>query len=142
MARTSSQKIEHMQSVPLFAQLSRRHLQRVARHADEVAAPAGKVLARQDEMGRELLIIVEGQARVERDGHVLARLAAGDFVGEMSLIDHKPRSASVIAETDVVLLTIHSRAFRPLLDSVPGMKDRILVGLVERLRRADENLIG
>jgi len=124
----------------LFSGLSRRDLDLMARQTDVVKADAGKVLTRQGALGEEFLLIVDGSARVERDGKPIARLEAGDFFGEMSLTDGKPRSASVIAETRITLLVVDSRSFRSLLDAVPGLRRKISVTLCERLRKADAGL--
>lgn len=135
-----SDRLDSLRKVPLFSGVSRRHLDLIARLADEVRWDAGKVLARQGERGLEFLLIVDGSARVERDGKLIARLGAGDFFGEMSLIDGKPRTATVIADTPIVLLVIHRRSFGYLLDDVPRIQKRVLVTLCERLREADTTL--
>ena len=132
-----NERIELLRNVPLFSGLSDRHLRAIARHTDEVTVKEGKVLARQGETGREFLVIVDGSARVERDGTTISRLGSGTFFGEMSLIDGQPRTASVVAETPVTLLVIPVRAFANLLDTVPGLQKKILVTLCQRLREAD-----
>ncbi len=135
-----SDRFDALRKVPLFRGLSRRHLGQIARHADEVKLDSGKVLARQGEHGLEFLLIVDGSARVERNGKLIARLGAGDFFGEMSLMDRKPRTATVIAEAPVVLLVVHRRSFGHLLDTVPGLQKKVLLTLCERLREADATL--
>lgn len=132
-----SDRLDALAKVPLFSGLSRRHLGMIARHADEVKLDAGKVLARQGEHGLEFLLLVDGSARVERNGKLITRLGAGNFFGEMSLIDGKPRTATVIAETPAVLLVVHRRVFGHLLDTVPGLQKKVLLTLCERLREAD-----
>ena len=135
------ERIDWLKKVPLFSGLSRRDLDLVARGTtDVVRVDSGKVLTRQGALGDEFLLVVDGSARVERDGKPIARLEAGDFFGEMSLIDGKPRSASVIAETPVTLLVVDSRSFRCLLDAVPGVRIKISVTLCQRLRAADAAL--
>ena len=99
-------RIDWLKKVPLFSGLSGRDLDLIVRQTDVVKADAGKVLTRQGALGEEFLLIVDGSARVERDAKPIARLDAGDFFGEMSLIDGKPRSASVIAETPITLLAV------------------------------------
>ena len=133
-------RIDWLRKVPLFSGLSGRDLDLVARGTDVVRADGGKVLTRQGTLGEEFLLLVDGSARVERDAKPIARLDAGDFFGEMSLIDGKPRSASVIAETPVTLLVVDSRSFRCLLDAVPGLRRKISVTLCDRLRQADAAL--
>ena len=140
LLRRRSQKVDVLQKVPLFSGLSGRQLDLIARHADEVELAAGKVLTRQGERGLEFLLILDGNARVERDGKRIARLSAGDFFGEMSLIDGKPRTATVIAETPIALLVMHKRGFSHLLEAVPGLQRKLLVTLCERLREADAAL--
>lgn len=130
-------RLEALRKVPLFSDLSRRQLNLIARHADEVKLDTGKVLARQGEHGLEFLLIIDGRARVERNGKGIARLGAGNFFGEMSLVDGKARTATVIAETPMVLLVIHRRSFGHLLDTVPGLQKKVLLTLCERLREAD-----
>jgi CRP/FNR family cyclic AMP-dependent transcriptional regulator len=134
-------RIDWLKKVPLFSGLSRRELDLVARGTtDVVRTDRGKVLTRQGALGEEFLLIVDGSARVERDGRPIARLDVGDFFGEMSLIDGKPRSASVIAETPVTLLVVDGRSFGCLLDAVPGVRRKISVTLCQRLRAADTAL--
>lgn len=140
LLRRRSDKVDVLKKVPLLSDLSQRHLGLIATLASKVERDAGKILARQGTPGLEFLLILEGNARVERDGKLLARLAAGDCFGEMSLIDYKLRSATVLAETPVVLLVIHTRSFHRLLDTVPGLQKKLLVTLCERLREADAAL--
>lgn len=140
LLRRRSQKVEALKSVPLFSAFSRRHLDAVAREADEIQVNAGRVLARQGTLGREFLLILEGAARVERNGKSIALLGRGDVIGEMSIIDGKPRSATVIAESPSSLLVIERRCFVALLETVPGLQRKLLVSLCERLRAADAAL--
>jgi len=140
LLRRRSDKVDVLKKVPLFSGLSQRYLNLIAREADEVKEEAGTVLTKQGGLGLEFLLILEGGARVERDGTVIARLGPGDFFGEMSLIDGLPRSAAVIAESPSVLLVIQTRSFRSLLNAVPGLQRKLLVTLCARLRAADARL--
>jgi CRP/FNR family cyclic AMP-dependent transcriptional regulator len=140
LLRRRTDKADILKKVPLFGGLSQRHLNLVAREADEVEEQAGTVLTREGGLGREFLLILEGGARVEREGKAIARLGPGDFFGEMSLIDGMPRSATVIADCPTVLLVIEARSFRKLLDAVPGLQRKILITLCARLRAADAGL--
>ena len=140
LGRPQSAKMDLLKAVPLFSGLSRRHLTLIAKAADETTAAEGDILARQDKLGREFALILDGRVRVERDGKRLAWLGAGDFFGEMSIIDGQPRSATVVAETSTTLLVIETRAFSALLDTTPGLQRKIMVGLCERLRAADAAL--
>lgn len=135
-----SEKMAALKRVPIFQGLSGRHLRHIAREAEEVNGPVGKMLARQGDMGREFILILDGRARVEVDGKQIAQLGPGDFFGEMSLIDGKLRAASVIVDTPLVYLVIQWGAFLRLIDRVPGLARKLLVVLCERLRDADARL--
>ena len=136
-----SRKTELLKTVPLFAGLSQRQLDLVARAADEVERDAGSVLVRQGQPGESFMLVLEGSARVERGGKQIGRLSTGEFFGEMALIDRKPRSATVVAETPVTVLLIDGRRFLGLLEQVPAMNRRILAELSARIRRLDELLV-
>ena len=135
-----SDKVDLLRKIPLFSRLSQRQLNAVASHADGVQLRKGAVLAKQGGQGLEAIVIVDGRARVEGDGKAIAELGPGDVVGEMSVIDGKPRSATVIAETSMNLLVLHRRDFVSLLETVPGLQRKLLVTLCERVRRADQAL--
>src|ERR1700738_2955618 len=117
---------EALKKVPLFRNLSTRHLSYISRHADQVEREANKLVFRQGEIGRELVIIVDGSVRVVQDQQVIAHRHAGEFLGEMSLLDGKPRSATVITDIPCTLLIIHRSSFGPLLESVPGLAQKML----------------
>jgi CRP/FNR family cyclic AMP-dependent transcriptional regulator len=133
-----SDKVDLLRKVSLFSQLSKRQLNAVAKYADEVQMRKGALLAKQGVQGLEAIIIVDGRARVEADGKAITELGPGDVVGEMSVIDGKPRSATVIAQTPMSLLVLHRRDFVSLLEKVPGLPRKLLVTLCERVRQADQ----
>ena len=133
-----SQKIDLLKKVPLFSNLSKRHLNEIGKHADQVSIKAGKALAQQGRKGRELVFIAEGKAQVKKDGKVIRHLSSGEFFGEISLIDGEPQTATVIAETDMTILLVNSRSFDHLLNTVPGLQKKIMVSLCTYLRRAEK----
>ena len=135
-----SDKVELLRKIPLFGRLNQRQLNAVAKHVDELQLRKGAILAKQGAQGLEAIVIVDGKARVESDGKAIAELGAGDVVGEMSVIDGKPRSATVIANTPVTLLVLHRRDFVSLMETVPGLQRQLLVTLCERVRQADKAL--
>jgi len=122
----------------MFSNLSQRHLREIAKHADQILVEADKVLAQQGKTGWDFIFIVDGKARVEKDGSVIRHLASGDFFGEISLIDGEPRTATVIAETDMTLLVVHRTSFDHLLDTIPGLQRKILIALCKYLRTAEK----
>ena len=126
-------KAELIKGVPLFSELGRKELEEVAGIADEIDLPAGKELTREGHPGREFMVIIEGDASVTRGDQEINRLGAGDFFGEIALVRHEPRTATVTAETPVRVLVITERSFRTLLDHSPGIEDKVMSAMSARL---------
>ena len=133
-------KLELLQKVPLFAGLRRGDLERVAALVDEVDVPGDVELTHEGRVGHEFFVIVEGRVRVEREGRVIGTLGRGDFLGEIALIDGRPRSASVITEAPTRLLVMAHREFDSLLDSYPAVQNQVLRALADRVRRSEPDL--
>jgi CRP/FNR family transcriptional regulator/CRP/FNR family cyclic AMP-dependent transcriptional regulator len=127
-----------LKKVPMFSNLSQRHLREIAKHSDQLKVEAGRVLAEQEKKGWEFIFIVEGKARVEKDGKIIRQLSEGDFFGEISLIDGEPRTATVISDTDMTLLVVNKTSFDHLLNTTPGLQRKILISLCQYLRRAEK----
>ena len=132
---SSDERLALLSEVPLFRGLDPSHLGRLAELAAEVNAADGDVLMRQGETGDEFLVVVEGNVLVERKGRRLARLGPGDFLGEIALIDGRPRTATARADGDARLLVLDHGQFDALLDEFPGVGRHVARALVERLRR-------
>ncbi len=130
-----------LRDVPLFAAMSKRQLGVIARFADETTGNAGQILAFEGEVGDQFFLICKGAAVVTKNGQEIAKLGAGDFFGEMALLDGEPRSADVQLTEDAELLAIHRRDFDYLLDEVPGMARQMLIAVASRLREADRKLV-
>ena len=130
--RTSS-KIESLRRVPLFSQLSRRELSRLAAVADEVDVPAGALLAREGAHGREFVVLADGLAEVESGGEVLRTLGAGSFFGEISLVTGGARTATVTAKAPSRLFILTRPAFRSLLRRSPRVARAVLASAALRL---------
>ena len=130
-------KLQLIARVPIFARLRGRDLERVGQLVEEIDVPAGKVLMRQGETGHEFFLIVDGRVRVERDGRVLKNRSAGEFVGEIALIDEGPRSATVTCETPCRLLVLGHREFHTLLGEHPDLQLLVLKTLAERVRHLE-----
>ena len=131
-------KIDVLARLPLFEACPRRELAKVASITVESHRPAGTVLTRQGQEGGLLFVILDGEADIQRDGRVLGTLKAGDVIGELSLIDGYPRSASVRAVTDVHLLGIPASDFRGLVLRSPKLVRNLLQALAHRIRDMDE----
>jgi CRP/FNR family transcriptional regulator, cyclic AMP receptor protein len=123
--------------VPLFSALSKSDLQQVDRAADRIEVEAGRELVTEGRTGREFFLIIDGTAIVRRNGRKVATLGPGQFFGELSLLDKGPRTATVVAESDMHLFVLGQREFGGLIDGVPGMAAKLLQGLAHRLREAD-----
>jgi CRP-like cAMP-binding protein len=129
--------LEHLTRVPMFSACSRKDLQILARHADEVAFEPGQALMREGETGREFFVVMSGAAEVSRNGRRLGTIGAGDFVGELALLDKAPRNATVTATTPVVALVLGQREFSGVLAAVPAITHKVLVGMARRLHELD-----
>jgi CRP/FNR family cyclic AMP-dependent transcriptional regulator len=135
--RSKDAKVELLSNVPVFSACSKRDLRRIAALVDEIDIPEGRALIRQGEPGWECFVIAEGKAKATVRGSGSTSLGPGDVVGEMSLLDQGPRSATVTAKTDMHLLVLTSRNFSALIDAVPLVARRIMAGLARRLREAE-----
>jgi CRP/FNR family transcriptional regulator, cyclic AMP receptor protein len=126
-------KTELISHVPLFAQCSRRELAEVASIADEIDLREGKELTREGAPGREFFVLVEGTAEVVKNGRKVNDLGAGDFFGEIALLHHSPRTATVTATSPVRALVVTERNFKRLLEEFPEIQRKVLLALAERL---------
>ncbi len=126
-------KIELLRRIPLFERCSRRELARIAGVADELELPEGRTLTEEGRSGREFIVLVEGRAEVRRKGRRVNVLSAGDFLGEISLILDRPRTATVRTTTPSRLLVVTARDFRALMGEMPSIQTKVLQTLAERL---------
>jgi CRP-like cAMP-binding protein len=132
-----SETVDMLERVPLFKGLAKRQLSTVAKLVDHVGFHDGAVLVKELDPGRRLIIIREGTAGVIRDGHRVATVGPSDVVGELSLIDGQPTSASVVADTRIEALVLYATRFNKLLKTTPELYPRLLVGLAARVRSLD-----
>lgn len=135
-----SEVLDHFASVPLFQALSKRGLRAVVSAATELDVKAGKTLVREGDTGRELFVITEGTARVTRRGRRLAELGPGDYFGEMALLDHSPRSATVEAQSDMRVMILGPREAEALFDREPGIARPMLATMARRIRNSERSL--
>jgi CRP-like cAMP-binding protein len=134
--------IDHLASVSLFSACSKKELQAVARASDQVDLAEGRALCEQGSIGREAFIILDGKAEVKRNGRKVATLSAGDCFGELALLDHGPRTATVTASTPLKVLVIGAREFAGVLDEVPPIAHKLLKSLAGRIRDLDAKVYG
>ncbi len=126
-------KLQSLALVPLFTGLGTRELRRVGQLTDIIDLPAGRVLMRQGEWGREMMVLLEGRLKVERDGQVVDEVGPGGVVGEMALLAEGPRNATVTLLTEARLLVVGNREFHALMDEIPSVRSQVYEGLARRL---------
>ena len=118
---------------PLFEGLTRKQLVQLARLTDDLDVPAGTVLCREGKRGREFFVIIEGEAEVTRAGKPLATIGSGDFFGEIALLEHVVRTATVTAKTPLRFFVVSDNAFGTVLDTNPSVERMVLRALARRL---------
>jgi len=131
-------KPDRLKKIPLFEGLSDHDLERLATWTDEIDVPSGKNLITQGTFAHEFMVIEAGTAEVSHDGNHLADMGPGEFFGEMALLSHHPRMASVVATSDLSLVVMHERNFRAMEEAVPTVANRIAKVIAERERLAKE----
>src|SRR5262247_1727052 len=133
-------RILHLERVPLFSGLDEEELRRVAELSRIAEAPAGTVVTQIGEPGDSFFIIIDGAVAVRTPVGTDRQLQPGDFFGEMSLLDGEPRSATIVATTDVRLLTVDRSHFWRLMEETPDLIRRILTILSRRVRRLEQTI--
>jgi len=125
----------HLETVPLFRDLSVHDREKIARWADEVDVPVGKHLLDQGRLPHEFFVILEGKVRVTKDGEHLAVLGPGDFFGEIALLEHQRRTASVVATEPTRLVVMHSRDFGAMEAELPSVAEQVKEAVRQRRAR-------
>ncbi len=138
MASTQERRLDLLASARLFDGVDAAGMARIAEIAIDVEFPAGHVIARQGDIGSGFFVITEGSARVTRDGRQIATLGPGDFFGELSVLDGRPRTAQVVATEATTCLALSTWDFETVVGEQPGIALAILRGLAGRLRDLTE----
>lgn len=126
-------KVELIRKVPLFSKLKKKELEGVAHIADELDLPEGKTMAIEGDRGREFFVLLEGEAEVTKGEQRINTMREGDFFGEIALVTHMPRTASVTATTPVRVLVITERDFAALIKRSPDIARGVAEALAERI---------
>jgi CRP/FNR family cyclic AMP-dependent transcriptional regulator len=147
VSQVTTQNVDFLATVPLFNGLDRVELERFAEVTREKSYPKGSVILFEDDPGDSLFVVREGRVKVVligEDGRevILGVLGVGEYFGELSLIDDRPRSAHVIAMEDSNLLVLRREDFRKRVESSPSVAWSLLTELSRRLRRADDKIGG
>jgi CRP-like cAMP-binding protein len=128
---------ERLAKISFFEGFTPAELARVGSLVEEVDAEAGAILTEQGKPGQECYIIVEGQASVEINGEQKAVVGPGTMIGEMALIDNRPRSATIRAITPMKLLALNTKDFKTMLEEMPSANKAVMSRLTELLRTND-----
>jgi CRP-like cAMP-binding protein len=138
--RMGKRGVHLLAAVPLFSDLSSRHLKRIADLAEEVRFSAGDLIVQEGQPGGTFYVILEGEAKVTRKGRKLNELYPGDFFGEVSLLDGGPRTATVTAETPIVAIRLFRKEFAKLISAEPEIALKIVAELASRIRRTHRSV--
>lgn len=134
MFRRSNPRVASLARLEPFVECSPGELETVAKLSDDVEMREGQILMREGASGRECFFIAEGEAVVRIDGEVVATLGPGDIVGEMAVLDHEPRSATVVAASPLRALVMTAQQFSGVADRCPSVMRRVMGTLAQRLR--------
>jgi CRP/FNR family cyclic AMP-dependent transcriptional regulator len=151
-----AEMLQVLRGVPLFSGLTKRQLSGLAKVVTHMTFEPGAVLLKELRQGQRLIIIRSGTAAVTRQGIVgregttggiqqgqpqrIGTVGPGDIVGELSLIDGKPTTASVVAETPIDAVVLYRTDFDKLLASTPQLYPRLLIAMAERIRAMDQRM--
>jgi CRP-like cAMP-binding protein len=134
MLHAMDPKIRALGKVPLFAHCSRKELEFIAREGDEVDMPGGKILTREGRPGDTFYVLLDGEAEVNVDGKKRRLLKAGDFFGEISMIDRGLATATVTTLGDARLFVMSHAQFRDAIKGSEALMVKVLLAMGERLR--------
>jgi len=126
---------KRLETLPLFRDLSRKEREQIARWTDEVDVPVGYQLLEQGRLPHEFFVIETGTAAVAKDGEHIADLGPGDFFGEIAIMEHDRRTASVVATTPVTAIVMLARDFETMAGVMPHVADQIHEAIRERMQR-------
>lgn len=130
---------QQLASVPLLAGLEDRTRRRLAEIGKRRSYAPDEEIVREGTTGTALYILLSGRARVERDGQQIGELGAGDFFGELALIEEHPRSATVTAAQPSDCLLFPAWEFTALLEEHPEVAVPIMRELIVRLHRREHH---
>lgn len=135
--RTRRQTVAVLARVPMFADFSKKHLNRLAAETDELVFEPGQVVVKEDDPGETLFVVLSGEAKVLRGKRKVGEVLPGDFFGELSAIDGGKRTASVVADTPLRVLRLFRRTLSALIDEEPQVTIKLLDGIVRRFRQVE-----
>jgi len=129
-----------LSTVSFFSGFDQQHLDKIAAMGEPVEAEAGAVITEQGEVGQEAYVVVSGEVQVIVNGHPVATAGPGSMLGEMALIDLRPRSATLKAATPLELICFDAKHFRRILDEMPPEARRALAERDDRFRQENRDV--
>jgi CRP/FNR family transcriptional regulator, cyclic AMP receptor protein len=130
--------VDVLAAVPLFSEMSKRQLRSVADRAKIVRyGPDRTILAEGGSGVGSMFVLLDGAARIVRGGRTVRRIGPGDVFGELSILDGRPRSASVVTVSDVVTARLSRPSFLDIVRSDPNIGLRMMEVLAARLRECE-----
>jgi CRP-like cAMP-binding protein len=132
-------KLELLRRVPFFSACSKRELQQIARISTELDVPARKTLIKEGQPGHECFVMIDGEVEVTRNNHRVPIRGGSELFGEMALLTHQPRNATVSTRTQVRALVLTSRDFRDLVNTTPAIALKVMRSLAERLETEESH---
>ena len=130
---------QQLASVPLLAGLDTRVRKRLADIGKRRTYATDETIVKEGTTGTALYVVLSGSARVERDGEVIGQVGAGDFFGELALIEEHSRSATVIANEETDCLLFPAWEFTALIEEHPEVAVPIMRKLITRLHRSEHH---
>jgi MFS family permease len=132
-------ELEILRSVDLFASLPAPEFEGLAARLTEVTAAPGTAIVTEGEVGHHFYVIEDGEAEVSREGHLVATLGRGDYFGEIALLRHVPRTATVVAKTPTTLLSLEREGFLEEVTGHPVVRKAVDVTVQGRLGEEEED---
>ncbi len=132
-------KVESLRAVLIFSHCSDKDLKFIASEMDEVSVEAGEKLITQGSRNHAFNIIIEGEAEVQIDGQVVKTLGAGDFFGEISMMDRGAATATVVATKPSQLMVMSHGQFRDAVRADDDIYDSVMAAIGQRLREIGVN---
>ncbi len=136
----TNEAITMLAEVPIFSGLTKKELTAIANATKEVDHRQGATLAREGDTGVGFFLILDGVAEVKVGGHHVRDMSRGDFFGEISLLEGGPRTATVIAATEMRLLALTQWVFKRLVEQNPNIASKMLKIMAQRLRTSARHL--
>jgi CRP-like cAMP-binding protein len=131
--------LDRLAAVPLFADLDRDELKAIASLGTDISVDEGRELAKEGDVANEAFLVLDGTARATRADAEVATFGPGDFFGEMALLVHGHRTATVVSTSSMQVRAFHKSEFDDLLERSPKVAVKILRTTAERLLNAEDS---